>query len=313
MRVLIIADSPYWCWAERAKQIGLHSPRNCRASVIYSGVTDPRYVAFDLYDVVFCMSPQVTVQVRKSMDDVQSKAKLIAGFNSAPERPGQDVYEAAHYADHVISNNYHAWALTQQSRLPATYIPNGVALETFKVARTERPKRVLWIASKGKYNDENDTKRYQSVVRPLELVLPKMGIECDFRVIETGDEMNADQMCEWYNTGQVLLVASKSEGTPNIALEGAACGCVVVTTPVGNMPELIEHERNGVMVIDPVTPNFVDAIKYALKHREALTREMRATIPDWSWQDRVKLYWKTFEAVANGDTTPRNYWREVSA
>ncbi|MEO8601389.1 MAG: glycosyltransferase [bacterium] len=43
-------------------------------------------------------------------------------------------------------------------------------------------------------------------------------------------------------------MCQRPEGTPNPALEAAACGCTVVSTPVGTLPELIRDAANGYLV-----------------------------------------------------------------
>jgi glycosyltransferase involved in cell wall biosynthesis len=46
----------------------------------------------------------------------------------------------------------------------------------------------------------------------------------------------------------ILALPSFSEGLPMAILEGFACGVAVIATPVGAIPEVIDHERNGLIV-----------------------------------------------------------------
>lgn len=48
--------------------------------------------------------------------------------------------------------------------------------------------------------------------------------------------------------GDVFLNTSHIDNTPVSVLEAMACGLCVVSTDVGGMPYLIEHERNGLLV-----------------------------------------------------------------
>lgn len=53
-----------------------------------------------------------------------------------------------------------------------------------------------------------------------------------------------DMTFYWPNIG-LLLMPSRAEGLPLAALEAMAAGVNVVTTPVGDLPKLISHAKNG--------------------------------------------------------------------
>jgi len=46
----------------------------------------------------------------------------------------------------------------------------------------------------------------------------------------------------------IILLPSRSEGIPNVALEAMALGKPVIATAVGGTPEVIEHEKSGLLV-----------------------------------------------------------------
>jgi glycosyltransferase involved in cell wall biosynthesis len=52
----------------------------------------------------------------------------------------------------------------------------------------------------------------------------------------------------YYESADVLLLASESEGTPNVVLEGMSYGKVVVTSNVGDTQFLINHGKSGILL-----------------------------------------------------------------
>lgn len=202
----------------------------------------------------------------------------------------------------------------------AQWISNGVDLDDFgvDVPIIDRPKRVLWTGStwhseklfpERAQQEGGDTKRYWELLEPLKKRLASQGIECDYRRVHSTMQKMKDgrailkhpayldraELRQWYNSGQVYICASKTEGTPNPALEAAACGCAVVSTPVGNMPELIDG-RNGAIcghTIDDLERGILDS----LANIEVQSAAMLESIRSWSWQDVALEYFGLFREL----------------
>jgi len=52
----------------------------------------------------------------------------------------------------------------------------------------------------------------------------------------------------WLRSIDVYVLPSESESFPNSLVEAMACGCAVVASRVGGIPEMIEHGRDGLLV-----------------------------------------------------------------
>jgi glycosyltransferase involved in cell wall biosynthesis len=57
----------------------------------------------------------------------------------------------------------------------------------------------------------------------------------------------ADDMAQLYQQARMLVCASTVEGNPRVTIEAMACGVPVISTPVGIMPEVIQHGQNGLL------------------------------------------------------------------
>ena len=61
----------------------------------------------------------------------------------------------------------------------------------------------------------------------------------------------------------LLLFVSymKSEGTPGVVIEAFQCGVPVVATAIGGVPEMVEHEKSGLLVAPRSVPELKAAIE----------------------------------------------------
>jgi glycosyltransferase involved in cell wall biosynthesis len=57
-----------------------------------------------------------------------------------------------------------------------------------------------------------------------------------------------DRIREYYARAHVFCLASFAEGVPVVLMEAMAMGVAVVTTRIMGVPELVEHERTGLLV-----------------------------------------------------------------
>ncbi|HEV7667399.1 MAG TPA: glycosyltransferase family 4 protein [Thermoanaerobaculia bacterium] len=130
---------------------------------------------------------------------------------------------------------------------PIYYTPNGVDTGFFRPAEVRPPSlsgllRVGWAGSLTNHGSEH--RGVHEVIAPA---VEAAGAELRLAVREE-KWRNREEMLEFYRSLDVYVCASRSEGTPNPCLEAAACGLPVITTRVGNMPELIREGENGYFI-----------------------------------------------------------------
>lgn len=116
--------------------------------------------------------------------------------------------------------------------------------------------------------------------RRLQAAVRKLGL--DRHVFFAGPRPQAE-LVRWFSAADVSVLATQSEGWPNVLLESLACGTPVVATRVGGAPEIVRHGEDGLLVPYGDAAALRDALRVALEQpwdRNALVR--RAQRFDWN-------------------------------
>lgn len=96
----------------------------------------------------------------------------------------------------------------------------------------------------------------------------------------------------------MVVIPSRWEGFPVVALEAMACGKPVIATTTGDLPEIVEHGITGLLV-EPENPKeMADAIlKVASneKMREEMGKNAMIRVENFSLENMVREYRKTYE------------------
>jgi glycosyltransferase involved in cell wall biosynthesis len=185
--------------------------------------------------------------------------------------------------------------------LPVYYTPNGVDTEFFRPATPPRPReerstlRVGWAGSLTNHGSEH--RGVHQFIAPAVAAVP--GAELCLAVREE-KWRNQEEMLEFYQSLDVYVCASRSEGTPNPCLEAAACGLPVITTRVGNMPELIRDGENGFFAERDVA-DIAEKLRRLCADpglRAHLGRAARVSVVEsWSWRCQAARYDTMLRAV----------------
>ena len=105
---------------------------------------------------------------------------------------------------------------------------------------------------------------------------------------------------EWINLSQdynIFINTTNFDNMPVSVIEAMALGLVVVSTNVGGMPYLIEHNKDGILLEPDNVKVFVDAIKQVSENSEtaeAMTLHARHKVEQFDW-NVVKHLW--FDAL----------------
>src|SRR5664280_397997 len=80
-------------------------------------------------------------------------------------------------------------------------------------------------------------------------------------------------VADWMRAIDVFVIPSSSESLPNALLEAMGCGCCVIASRVGGIPELVSHGRNGLL--------------FEAGDLDGLTRALTTVTFDKSLRDRL--------------------------
>lgn len=120
--------------------------------------------------------------------------------------------------------------------------------------------------------------------RRLEEMIGRLGLRD--HVYFAGPRPHAE-LPRWFSAAAVTVLATRSEGWPNVLLESLACGTPVVATRVGGTPEIVRDGQDGFLVPYGDGPALAQALRAALGadwNRSALAQ--RARTFDWSVPSR---------------------------
>ena len=69
-----------------------------------------------------------------------------------------------------------------------------------------------------------------------------------------------------YNSADVMLIPSRQDNLPNIAVEAHACGVPVISFNVGGLPDIIEHQKTGYLAKPFEIEDLTNGILWFLSH-----------------------------------------------
>jgi len=94
------------------------------------------------------------------------------------------------------------------------------------------------------------------------------------------------RLCLLISAADAVVIASKQEGLPTIAMESLACGTPVVSTPVGIVPEIVRDGVNGFLVSNIET--LPEILEKALATSSSLSKNCVEAVRRFSWESIVK-------------------------
>lgn len=161
------------------------------------------------------------------------------------------------------------------------YIPNGIKIPTLKQRDyTKSPLRILYVgratAEKrvhlvGKIAESCSLNKIPAEFMILGEVKNAMPEKYHPFCIFLGNLNDEDNILEVYEDADILLITSTTEGFPMVIMEAMACGLVIISTTVGDVPLHVKNSQNG-LVIDEVKDEEIIVEKASLFIRSMINK-----------------------------------------
>ncbi len=81
-------------------------------------------------------------------------------------------------------------------------------------------------------------------------------------------EGTRDNVHEFFQKSQLFVLSSIDEGTPNVLLEAMSCAMPVVATAIDGIPDVVEHNKHGLLVPARDPASLAESICLMLEHKE---------------------------------------------
>src|SRR6266446_445 len=157
---------------------------------------------------------------------------------------------------------------------------------------------------------------------PLEDKLQKMiaSLALPDRVFLQG-KMTQDQLAALYPQADLFVLPclvlknGDQDGIPNVLFEAMVCGVPIISTEVAGVCELIEHQRNGLLVEQRNSPALADAMELLIgspELRNDLARKGRQTVLEgFTRESSARNVYNILSSVLDSAESPRSLRKRV--
>ena len=191
---------------------------------------------------------------------------------------------------------------------PSAVLEGGVDRELFtpmgvgrRAADGDDELVVGWVGNSRWNSDIEDFKGVHTIVRPALELLRSSGLAVREHFADASETLIPfAAMPQYYSEIDVLVCASKHEGTPQPLLEAMACGVPIVTTDVGVVPEVFGPCQREFILAERTVQDLADRLADLARHRSVLTelsRENLDHIRAWGWDRKALAYRAFFDEV----------------
>lgn len=216
-------------------------------------------------------------------------------------------HEIMKYADSYFVTSEKLYNIYNQfEKKPKMIIHDGVDLEKYIPQNLERFEnlesvRIGWVGNskfKDSYGNE-DLKGLESIIKPAIKELQEEGEKIELVLADRNIKMiPQEEMPNYYNSIDMYICASKTEGTPLTVLEAMATGIPIISTDVGIVKEAFGSEQEEYILQERSKDALKEKVKQLIKNKKyfkILSEENLEKIKKWDWKQICLSYKEFFE------------------
>jgi glycosyltransferase involved in cell wall biosynthesis len=284
MKVLCIVDSYEWALNNRAQALKKYNQKHYFDIKYFNDLNN---ISFENYDVVYSLNWPIHGYIYKKIKP-NRRYRLVTTISSHIGQPKDseflkilNSYDAVSVSNKILYNDFKS----KFKKLKVFYTPFGVDTDLFyKKTEPELYNNVFgWVG-----NSSRSVKRYNNISN----IFKSLGAEYEFLTVDHNSKFDKSKMNDFYNKIGTLVCFSISEGTPNPILEAAACGRNIISTPVGNVPDLIRKNKSIQVVssIDDLKRAIIFTFKNSNKVKDNGSFLNKEIYNNWTWEKRVNSF-----------------------
>ena len=195
----------------------------------------------------------------------------------------------------------------QFSKKPQMVIHDGVDLQKYIPENLDRFKnietvRIGWTGN-SKFKDsegDSDMKGVEGIIKPAIEELQREGYSVELNLADRNIKMiPQEEMPKFYNSIDLYVCASKTEGTPLPIIEAMAMGVHVISTDVGIVSEAVGECNKKYILKERTKEDLKNAIKSIIKNKqdfEEISKENIEKVKQWDWKVIAQQYKEFFES-----------------
>ena len=222
-------------------------------------------------------------------------------------------------ADKVIVLNGYLDNVFEQYRIPHVVIPNIITLreDVYVPKKAIAPKIISIRHLRELYRIDSIIKAYQKISAhypdaTLDILgqgdqreaLEQYVNEHRLKGVRFVGQVPNEQIYDYFRANDIMVSAPKIDNMPVSVLEAMNAGLLVISSNVGGVPYMIEHQRTGLLFESnqdsDISNRIAEQIEWALEHQEECLQIIKAAhkeVQRYSWEEVRKQILQIYESL----------------